>query len=143
MGVTAMPYGKFLMGLGNGQFNFSSDSFKVLLTSASYTPNQDTHEFLTDITNEVTGTGYTAGGRTLSGVTWTYDSTNKRGQLGANAVTWSGVTITARRAVVYKNTGTASTSRLVGWLDFGLDKSYVAEDFQLSFPSGVSRIRAI
>jgi hypothetical protein len=42
--------------------DLSSGSYKVLLTTVTHTPNQDTHTVRTDITNEVTGTLYTAGG---------------------------------------------------------------------------------
>jgi len=140
--VTAAPYGKFWIGLGNGNFNFTTDVFKVLLTTSAYVPNIDTHEFLTDVINEVSGTGYTAGGAALSGVSWTYDAVNHRAVLGANTVVWSGATFTAHRAVIYKSTGTAATSRLIGYVDFGVDKTYTSEDFELSFSNGVLRFRA-
>lgn len=142
MAITATPYGKFLLGLGSAQFDFGANTFKIALTTSSYTPNVDTHEFFTDLTNEVTGTGYTAGGATLASVTWTYDSTNHRGVMSAATVTWSAATFTTRYAVIYKSTGTGSTSRLVGWIDFGTNQSAAAEDFPVSFTNGVVRIKA-
>ncbi len=141
MAVTATPYGKFLLGLAVGQFNLPADVLKVLLTTSSYTPNVDTHEFLTDITNEVTGTGYTANGITLTGVTWAYDANNNTAQLNCDPVLWSSATFTARYAVIYKSTGTASTSRLIGYLDFGTNQSPVGQDFGITFSSGVLRIQ--
>lgn len=144
MAVTAAPYGKFLMALGNGQVNFSSNQFKVLLINGAYIPNIDTHEFLTDITDELASIGgYTTGGKDLTAVTWTYDAANRRGVLNADPVLWAGASFTARMAVVYQNTGTPATSRLVGSIDFGVGKTYSNEDFQLSFAAGVFRLRAV
>ncbi len=141
MTVTATPYGKFVLGLGTGAFNFSSDTFKAALTTASYVPNVDTHEFFSDVTNEITGTGYTAGGLTLTTVTWTYDSTNNRAVLAADSGIWTTASFTARHAVIYKSTGTAGTSRLVGWIDFGENRTPVAENFVLNFTNGVLRLK--
>ncbi len=144
MAVVAYPYGKFWIGLGTAQFNLPVDVIKVLLTTAAYTPNVDTHEFLSDVTNEVLavgGSGYTAGGKTLTNVSLTYDAPNRRAVLNADTLVWSGANFTAHRAVVYKSTGTAATSRLIGYIDFGIDKVYSNEDFELNFSSGVLRFR--
>jgi hypothetical protein len=141
MAITATPYGKFLMGLAKGQFDFTADTFKVALVGSSYAPNVDADEFFTDLSAEVTGTGYTAGGIALTGVAWTYDSTNNYGLLTADAVVWTVATFTARRAVIYKSTGSDATSRLVGYIDYGVDQSPAGVDFAISFASGVLRIR--
>lgn len=144
MAITAAPYGKFLMGLGNGNFNFSADTIRVGLYTASYTPNQNTDEFLSTISAyEVSTSGTNYAAVTLTGVTWTYDTVNKRGILGASPVTFTGVTLSTRFAVVYKSTGVAGTSRLISWLDFGATKTYSGEDIQLSFVSGVTRVKAV
>src|SRR4051794_21669363 len=105
MAVTSSAYGKFAMHLGGGDINFASDHFTVMLLKNTYTPNVDTHEFTADATgggNEVStsGTGYSS--QALTGVTWTYDSTNNRGVMGANPALWSGVTMTFRYAVIYQ-----------------------------------------
>jgi hypothetical protein len=131
MAVTASAYGQAIMSLGLGRFNFGSDTLKVLLTTSSYTPNIDTHTYLSDVTNEVSGTGYTAGGATLSGVSWTYDATNNLGKLLASTTTWTAATFTARTAVVYKSTGTAGTSPLLSYVDFGADQSPAGVDFSI------------
>lgn len=142
MAVTAAPYGKFLLGLGLGQYDFTSATpLKMMLVTSAYTPNIDTDEFITAASaNEVTSAGYTAGGATLTGLTWAYDATNDRAVLNAATVTLSGVTFTARFAVFYKDTATPGTSRLVGYLDFLINRAYASEDFQISFPNGVVRI---
>lgn len=141
MAVSAAPYGKFWIALGNAQINLATDVLKVLLTTSTYTPDVDAHEFLTSVTGEVVGTGYTAGGVTLSNVTWTSDATNHWAVLGADPVVWTGASFTAHRAVVYKSTGSAATSRLIGYIDFGVDKTYTSEDFELSFSNGVLRFK--
>lgn len=143
MALTAYPYGAFLRNLAAGQHNVLSDTVNVLLTTSGYTPNVDTHANLSDLSSEVTGTGYTAGGKTLANKSLTYDATNKWALFGADPVVWSGATFTARYAVVYKATGTASTSLLIGYIDLGADTSYASEDAQLSFTNGVVRIKSI
>ncbi len=120
----------------NGGIDLDTDTIKVMLVTSSYTPDADTHDYKDDITNEVTGTGYTAGGATLSGKTVTQDNTNNLGVFDANDVTWSSSTITARGAVLYKDTGTASTSPLICYFDFGSDKSSVSGDFTIQWNSG-------
>lgn len=142
MAVTAAPYGAFLLSLTKGLFDLDTDVLKVALTTSTYVPNMDTHEFFDDVTDEITGTGYTAGGATLAGVTLTYDSTNNRAVLAADDVVWTGATFTAHYAVVYQSTGVAGTSRLIGYIDFGADKTYASEDFTLGFPQDVVRITA-
>lgn len=140
MAVTASPYGLTYKNLGLGLFDFSADTFKMLLTTSSYTPNFDTHEFIDDVTSEITGTGYTAGGETLSGVVWTYDTGNDWCLLTCDPVEWTGATFSARRGVVYKDTGTASTSPLLCWVDFGADAAPVAVPFTVTFSSGLFRV---
>lgn len=72
MAVTASLYGGFLKSLANKQINLNSDTFKVMLLGNSYTPS-DAHQYQSDLgANEITGTGYTAGGATLSSVTASY-----------------------------------------------------------------------
>ena len=50
----------------NGSIDLDTDTIKVLLVTSAYTPDQDTHTKHSDVTNEVSGTGYTAGGATLA-----------------------------------------------------------------------------
>ncbi len=144
MAVTAAPYGAFLTGLGAAQFNFTTDTVRIMLVTSAYTPNMDTHTFQSDVTGEVgsSGTGYTSPGLALSNASWAYDPANDRTVLSADPLTWTGVSFTVRYAVAYKVVGTAATNRLIGWIDFGEDKNYLNEDFQLLFSNGVVRIRA-
>jgi hypothetical protein len=126
-------YNNFKKLIMSGGIDLDTDTIKVALVTASYTPNQDTHDFFDDVTNEVAGTGYTAGGATLAGAAVTADNTDNEGVFDANDVTWSTATITARAAVLYKSTGTASTSALIAYIDFGSDKVSTAGDFTLAW----------
>ena len=117
----------------DGSIDLDTDTIKVALVTSSYTPNQDTHEDFADVTNEVTGTGYTAGGAALANKAVTKDTTDNEGVFDADDVTWSSSMITARGAIVYKDSGTASTSWLVCYLDFGSDQSRSAGNFPIQW----------
>ena len=113
-----LMYTNFWKHLGEGNIDLEGDTIKCALVTSSYSPNQDTHEYFDDVTNEVAGTGYTAGGATLGSVAVTADTTNNRAKVDAVDTEWSSATITFRAAVIYKSTGTASTSPLIAYYDF-------------------------
>lgn len=118
-----------------GTFNLSADTLKVVLVTSGYTPNIDTHTKYSDITNEVVGVGYTTSGSTLAGVVVSGDLTGDRAILDANDVTWASSTITAAGAVIYKANGSAATSPLIGYVDFGGSKSSSNGDFVIQWNS--------
>ena len=120
--------------LVTGAVDLDTDTIKVALVTSSYTPNIDTHEYYDDLTNEVAnGSGYTTGGATLASKTVTTDTTNNRSVFDAADVTWSTASITARAAVIYKDTGTPSTSTLLWYIDFGADKTSTSGDFTITW----------
>jgi hypothetical protein len=135
-------YGNFLLKALNKEVDFDTDTIKVALVSSSYTPDQDAHDYLNDVsTYEVSGTGYTAGGNTLASKTATYDSANNVIVLDAADTTWASSTITARYAAIYDSTGTSSTSALIGYVDFGSDQSSTNGNFTITWDStGIVRI---
>lgn len=126
-------YNSFKQKIMDGSIDLDTDTIKVALVTSSYTPDQDTHEDFADVTNEITGTGYTAGGAALANKAVTKDTTDNEGVFDADDVTWSSSTITARGAVVYKDSGTASTSWLVCYLDFGSDQSSSSGNFTIQW----------
>jgi hypothetical protein len=132
MAVTATLYGNVFSKAFNKEIDYDSDTIKVALCTSSYTPAQ-THDYFDDITNEVTGTGYTAGGATLASKTATYTSGTGVTVFDAADTTWSDSTITARYAVVYVSTGTDTTSALIGYVDFGADKVSTDGDFTIEW----------
>jgi hypothetical protein len=126
-------YNSFKKKIMDGSIDLDTDTIKVALVTATYTPDQDAHDFFDDVTNEVVGTGYTAGGASLANKAVTADNTDNEGVFDADDVTWSTSTITARGAVLYKSTGTASTSALICYLDFGSDKISSSGNFTISW----------
>lgn len=128
-------YNNFKKLIMNGGVDLDTDTIKVALVTSSYTPDQDAHDFFDDVTNEVSGTGYTAGGATLGSKAVTADNTDNEGVFDAADVTWTTSTITARGAVVYKDTGSAATSALICYFDFGSDQVSSSGDFTITWNS--------
>lgn len=133
MTVTAHVYGVPIKNMYSGAnvVDWDTDTIKVALCTSTYTPDVDTHDFFNDITNEVSGTGYTAGGKTLAPTAPTYDTATNETRMDAADTEWTAATITARYAVIYKSTGTASTSPLITYVDFGEDKVASAGTFKI------------
>lgn len=107
----------------------------VALVLSGYSPNIDTHDYFNDITNEASGAGYTAGGITLSSTTVILDTTDDEAAFDAADITWSTSTITARGAVLYRNTGNSATSPLIAYFDFGSDQVSSAGNFTITWNS--------
>tara|TARA_R100001086_G_C11848145_1_gene260670 strand:+ start:12209 stop:12625 length:417 start_codon:yes stop_codon:yes gene_type:complete len=129
-----MPlYNSAKQKLMDGSIDLDTDTIKVALCTSTYSPDIDTHEDFADITNEVSGTGYTAGGETLANKSVTKDTTDDEGVFDADDVTWLIATITARYAIVYKDTGVSTTSWLICYIDFGSDQSSSASDFTIQW----------
>jgi hypothetical protein len=132
--VSAKLYGQAFVSAFNKKIDFDSDAIKVALCTSSYTPNQDTHDYFDDVTNEVTGTGYTAGGATLANPSITYTGATNVLKLDGDDTVWSSSTITARYAVVYDSSpGTAATNPLIAYVDFGADVSSTGAAFTITW----------
>lgn len=105
-----------------GAIDYDTDTFKVMLTTSAYTENKDTHTKRSDVTNEVTGAGYTAGGAATTVSVAAVDTANDDVEITIGAASWAASTITARKAVIYKSRGGASSAdELVAVVDFGSD----------------------
>ena len=106
--------------LGNYNLGSGGNTIKVALMSG-YTPNIDTHQVWSDISaSQASGAGYTAGGATLGSQTVTQDNTNDRGVFDGADVTYTGLNVgTPSHAVMYKDTGTGSTSLLMFYWELG------------------------
>lgn len=117
MAAQTKVYGNTQKHLDN-DVDWASDTIKVSLHTSAYTPNQATDEFFSTVTNELaTANGYTSGGATLASKSVTVTSLTTAYKAGAT--TWTagaGQTITARYAVVRKDTGTASTSPVLAYV---------------------------
>lgn len=117
----------------DADIDFVANTIKVMLVTASYTPLA-THEFRSSVTNEVTGTGYTAGGETLANKTVTVVGAN--GVFDADDVIWAAATITARAAVLYRDTGNPATDPIIAYIDFNENKISTASDFRITWNAG-------
>ena len=114
--------------------NLATDNIYVALVTSSYTPNIGTDTYWsTPQAYEVTGAGYTAGGLILTGQSVTQDNTNNRAVFTAGNTTWTSSTVTARYAVIYKNTGTAGTSPLIAYVDFSTNQSSTIGNFVINW----------
>ena len=130
MAITPALCNSFKQELFVGTHNFAvaGDAFKLALFTSAATLSAATTVY--SVTNEASGTGYTAGGAALTNVTPVLSASTLIVDFSSN-LTWGASTITARGAQIY-NTSQANKSVMV--LDFGSDKSSSNGDFTVNFP---------
>ena len=144
VGVTHLMYYSAIKGqwdgTTNGVFNLSTDTINLSAHTNTYTINQDTNAFFSDVTNEVTGTNYTAGGAAIGSKTLTRSTTTVTFD-GAD-VTWlqSGAGFsTGRKFVIRRITGTAATERLFSVVTADADVGNVTGDLTVQWnASGIA-----
>lgn len=107
----------------------TADTFKIALYTSSASLDAATTAYTSS--NEVVGTGYTAGGENLA-VSTAPTSTGTTAFLSFTNETWGTATITARGALIYNST---RSNKAVAVLDFGSDKTSTAGDFTIQFPT--------
>jgi hypothetical protein len=130
--MASLIFNSAIDDMARNNIDFDSNTFKAMLVTSTYAPNKDVHDKRDDVTNEATGTGYTAGGAT-STVTVTKDTANDRVTIQFGAVSWATSTITARGCVYYKSRGGASSAdELVAYNDFGSDVVSSAGTFSVA-----------
>ena len=109
--------------------NSGGSTFKIALYTNSASFNAATTAYTTS--NEVSGTGYTAGGNTLTRVDPTTSGTTAFTDFADT--TWSSSTITARGAMIYNDSASGNPAVVI--LDFGADKTSTNGDFTVVFPT--------
>jgi len=132
MAITQAMCTSFKQALLDGEMDFSSNtaqSYKIALYTSSASLDAATTAYTTS--NEVSGTGYTAGGNTLT-ISTAPTTSGTTAFLSFGTTTWSTATITARGALIYQAGGSTPA---VAVLDFGGDKTSTAGDFQITFPT--------
>ena len=130
--MASLIYNSAIDDMARGAIDYDTDTFKAMLVTSTYTPNKDTDLKRSAVTNEVVGTGYTAGG-VASVCTVTKDTANDKVTLSFAAVSWASSTITARALVIYKSLGGASSAdALVAYNDFGSDVSSSGGTFSVA-----------
>src|SRR5210317_569216 len=100
MAITQAMCTSFKVDLLDGEHDFGVDTFKIALYTSSATLDATTTAY--SVTNETSGTGYTAGGNTLT-VSTTPTSSGTTAFISFNNTTWSTATITARGALIYNS----------------------------------------
>lgn len=122
MAVTVQFYNSFLTNLGNGTSDLTTGgtNVKIALMTSVHTFATSASTWASVSSNEVNGNGYTAGGTSCSGVTWTTSASSVTFDFSDPQWTASGGDIRARHAVVYVSTG-ATDGSLICNIDFGED----------------------
>jgi len=135
MAITQAMCTSFKVELLKGVHNFTpstGDTFRIALYTSSASLDATTTAYTTS--NEVSGTGYTAGGATMT-VTATFPKSDSTTAIvDFSDVTFSSSTITARGALIYNDS--AAGDPAVAVLNFGTDKSSTNGDFTIQFPTG-------
>lgn len=145
MAVTAFVYGQALVHITDADIDWTADTIKVALTTSAETPDQDADDFWDDAeANEITGTGYSAGGATLASPTRTYTGGTNTLSLDAADRDWTTASFTARNAHVYKDRGGAtSADELISYVLFGGDETVSSGTFTIQWHTdGVVKIVA-
>lgn len=142
---TPTVFPKFKLAQHNGNaVDLDTDTIKVAWVTNAWTPNLATNEFWGDISaNEVSGTGYTAGGSAIAGVTLALDGNTM--EWAHNDLSWAQNAAgfsNGRYAVWYKDTGVAGTSRLIMYLNAGADVGNVAGPLTLDGDAATGVLQA-
>ena len=117
----------FKVQLLEGVHDFLTDTFKIALYTGNASLGPDTTVYTTS--NEITGTGYTAGGNTLTATTPT--SSGTVAYVSFDNTSWTSASFTARAALIYNST---QGNKSVAVLDFGSDKTVSNSTFTITFP---------
>lgn len=121
--MASLVYNSCIRDAVVGNVDFDTDTFKMLLVTSSYTASKS-HSKRSDVTNEVSGAGYSTGGNACSVSVAAVDNVNNDVEISFTVTSWTSATITARAGVIYKSRGGASSAdELVGYVDFGSDVS--------------------
>lgn len=125
-------YNSAKAAIGNGSIDWDSggQTYRAVLCTSSYSPNQDTHVFVSDVTNELSGGGYTR--KDLAGRAVTVDNTNDRADYKADTLLWSALTGAPAWCLIFKFVSTDADSPLVCALDIP-DQTLNAADFRVKF----------
>jgi hypothetical protein len=137
-------YGNGVKNVATGAIDLDTDTFKLMLTTSAYVPDQDAHIFRSSVTNEVGASGtYSAGGATLAGVAVTYDNATNETRIAWTSPAFTGATITARVAVIYKSRGgAAGADELLAYCIEAADVTSTAGTFTVTLPSPTLKITA-
>ena len=130
MAEIANIYGNFYVEALTGKINLLTDTIKCMICTSAYTPNADTHKFLSDVTDEIVGTGYAK--VTLANKTVAYDAVAKKVVFDADDMIINNATLTgARYVVLFADSGVPVSSILIGYVDLGANRDLDDGTFKL------------
>lgn len=121
-------YNRFNANLMNKEVDLEADTIKVMLLDDSHSFTATHNQKSEIVANEISGTGYTAGGEELASKAVTQGATTK---WDAADVEWTTATFTAYHAVIYDDTLT--NDDLICSIDFGAAKSVTAGTFKIQW----------
>jgi hypothetical protein len=128
--ITAGLTNSFKEQLLLGQHDLETDVLKIALYTSNAVLGPDTTAYTT--TEEVSGTGYVAGGETLANVTVELSLTLGVAYVSFDNPTWNAATFTARGALIYNS---SKSNKSIAVLNFGLDQTMLSQQFQIQLPT--------
>lgn len=145
MAETLNLYKPFMRTLLNKEVDLDSDSIKVMLVGGGYTPDASVHEYISDVTSEITGTNYIAGGAEIPNKSFKIE--DGIGIFDADNVMWSALTADndIRYGIIYDDTPESADAKpLIAYIDFGDPIPVPNADFEIIWsPSGILRVSAV
>ena len=114
--------------------NLATDTLRMALYTALADIGPATTTY-TGTTNEITGTGYTAGGELVTGATISTDTQTGTVYVNFDDVAWPGANFTARGALIYNVT---QSNKSVAVLDFGSDKTFTSTNNTVTMPANTA-----
>lgn len=136
MAITAAFCNSFKQELLAMTPHTAGDTYKIALFTSAATLSKATTAYST--TNEAVGTGYTAGGLTLTGFTVSLDGDTAI--LDFADASWASATLTARGALIYNS---SRSNKAVAVLDFGADITATASTFLVTLPAAAAATAVI
>lgn len=130
MSIVQTQTTSFKAELYQGVHDLTTDVIKIALYDGNANLNADTTAYTTS--NEIVATGYTAGGKTMTGIT--VNTSGYTAYVGFDNVTWNPGAFTARCALIYNS---SKSNKSVAVLDFGSDKTTTAT-FTITMPANTA-----
>jgi len=123
--MASLVYNRGKKEIMDNSIDLINDTIKAMLVTSGYVANADDN-YIDEggandpVDHELSGTGYTLGGVTLTSKTITQNDTDDRGEFDTDDLLWTAIDAgTAAGVIIYKSTGTPTTSTLIEYIDAG------------------------
>ena len=128
MAITQAMCTSFKAEILDEQHDLAADTLKIALYTSSASLDASTTAYTTS--NEISGSGYSAGGETLTSTTVSTSGTTAF--FDADDPTWTSASFTARGALIYNST---NGDKAIAVLNFGGDFTVSSGTFRIVFPA--------